>query len=71
MIMKKSSLSDSEFVLFIDHDQSEIRESYIVLQDRLCTDDDLDVSVCDLFFHVRFFLRCSTSFKKIDSDTEW
>lgn len=71
MIVKKCSLPDSEFVLFVDHDESQIRKPYVILKNSLCPDEDLDMSGFHLFFDMCFLFVCSASLEEFYSDPEW
>jgi hypothetical protein len=52
---EKSSLPDSEFVLFIDHDKLQILKIYILLQDGMRTDQDMDLALFQVRFYFVFF----------------
>ena len=69
MLSKKSPLSDSEFVLFVNHDQSQILKPYIILEDSMRRYDDINMSEFALLFEMIFVLFCSRTREQIYRDT--
>ncbi len=52
-LFERRPLPHAEAVLFVDHDQAQLGETYVFLQDRMRADDEVDAAGGDFFQHSR------------------
>ncbi len=71
MSMEKSPLFDAKFMLFIDDREFEILKRNIFLDDRVRTDDDIDMSCDESSFDLFFMFRSQRSGQEFYSDAKW
>lgn len=70
MLGEESSLPDTKLMLLIHHSEFEIVKVYIVLQQSVSTDDDIDLSVSQFSFDIIFLFRSSGTREQLDTDAQ-
>lgn len=69
MLREKSPLSDSKLMLFIDHNQPQIRKTYIRLQNSMSSYNNINLSDFCFFFQIIFVSLGTRTREQIDSNT--